>query len=232
MGATGVHDRGRMRCAQFPHDRCWKHRSRLALAFLNTTGSFNTALGTGALLLNNGDSNTATGAAALLLNTTGHDNTAAGVNALASNTTGPTNTAASARSPATPSAGAARLSVIKRSGAKPAAGAARPLVLTRSRARATAKPTLLLALQRSKAPPAAAIRPMVLQRSATALATTTPPWALERVEMSPRLVTLSVSARESWVRTWTTVAISEIYSARPQSTALQSSSIQTGGLAR
>jgi hypothetical protein len=60
---------------------------------LNTTGSFNTALGTGALVLNNGDSNTATGAAALLLNTTGHDNTAAGVNALASNTTGPTNTA-------------------------------------------------------------------------------------------------------------------------------------------
>src|SRR5215813_12575136 len=35
--------------------------------FLNSTASFNTAIGTGALLLNNADSNTAVGAAALLL---------------------------------------------------------------------------------------------------------------------------------------------------------------------
>src|SRR5215472_932145 len=42
--------------------------------FTTTTGSFNTAVGGGALLLNNADSNTAVGAAALLLNTTGTQN--------------------------------------------------------------------------------------------------------------------------------------------------------------
>src|SRR4030095_942882 len=39
--------------------------------FLDTEASFNTAVGGGALALNNGESNTAVGAAALLLNTTG-----------------------------------------------------------------------------------------------------------------------------------------------------------------
>src|SRR5206468_2961073 len=128
-----------------------------------------------------------------------------------------------AHSPPTPSAGAARLSVIKRSQAKAAAGAARPLVLERSQAKPTAKPTLPLALQRSKAPLAVATRPTVLQRSVTAPATTIPPWAPERVEMSPRLVTLFVSARECSVPMWTTAAISEIYSVRLQPMALQSS---------
>jgi hypothetical protein len=60
---------------------------------LNTTGNFNTALGAGALLLNNGDTNTAIGAAALLLNTTGPTNTAVGVGALSSNTFGGGSTA-------------------------------------------------------------------------------------------------------------------------------------------
>src|SRR5690242_12758638 len=46
--------------------------------FGNSTGSYNTALGAGALDLNNGDNNTATGTAALLLNTTGIQNTATG----------------------------------------------------------------------------------------------------------------------------------------------------------
>src|SRR5947207_854834 len=46
--------------------------------FSDTTGSFNTGVGGGALSLNNGDSNTAVGAAALLLNTTGSNNTAFG----------------------------------------------------------------------------------------------------------------------------------------------------------
>src|SRR6266487_1370141 len=46
--------------------------------FLDSSGSFNTAVGGGALILNNGDSNTAVGAAALLLNTTGTENTAIG----------------------------------------------------------------------------------------------------------------------------------------------------------
>jgi hypothetical protein len=64
--------------------------------FLNTTGNFNTALGAGALVLNNGDSNTATGAAALLLNTTGTDNTANGTDALVYNDTGSFNTAVGA----------------------------------------------------------------------------------------------------------------------------------------
>src|SRR5262245_15595219 len=44
--------------------------------FLDTTGSFNTGVGVGALVLNNADSNTAVGAVALLLNNTGTQNTA------------------------------------------------------------------------------------------------------------------------------------------------------------
>src|SRR4051794_4524904 len=43
--------------------------------FLDTTGSFNTGVGGGALALNTADSNTAVGAAALLLNTIGTLNT-------------------------------------------------------------------------------------------------------------------------------------------------------------
>jgi hypothetical protein len=61
--------------------------------FSDTTGSFNTGVGAGALALNTGDSNTATGAVALFLNTTGFDNTATGAQALLSNTTGFGNTA-------------------------------------------------------------------------------------------------------------------------------------------
>src|SRR5438876_7655028 len=54
----------------------------------NTTGSYNTAVGAGALIFNNGDSNTAVGAAALLLNTTGTENTAVGTDAMVYNDTG------------------------------------------------------------------------------------------------------------------------------------------------
>src|SRR5215510_5573727 len=43
------------------------------------SGSYNTAVGAGALDLNNADNNTAVGVAALLLNTTGTNNTANGV---------------------------------------------------------------------------------------------------------------------------------------------------------
>ena len=50
--------------------------------FSDTSGSFNTGLGAGALILNNGDSNTAVGAVALLLNSTGAENTAVGTQAL------------------------------------------------------------------------------------------------------------------------------------------------------
>ena len=53
--------------------------------FSDSTGSFNTGVGAGALLLNNADSNTAVGAAALLLNTTGTENTAVGTAALLNN---------------------------------------------------------------------------------------------------------------------------------------------------
>src|SRR5215813_5154584 len=56
--------------------------------FLDTTGSFNTAVGGGALTLNNEDSNTAFGAAALLLNTTGTQNTAVGTDTLVFNDSG------------------------------------------------------------------------------------------------------------------------------------------------
>jgi hypothetical protein len=60
---------------------------------LNSTGSFNTGVGAGALVLNNADSNTAVGAAALMLNTTGTLNTAVGTVALLNNTTATGNTA-------------------------------------------------------------------------------------------------------------------------------------------
>jgi hypothetical protein len=60
---------------------------------IDTDAGFNTAIGAGALLLNNADNNTATGAFALLSNTTGPDNTAIGALALFSNTEGNNNTA-------------------------------------------------------------------------------------------------------------------------------------------
>jgi hypothetical protein len=56
--------------------------------FGNSTGSYNTAIGAGALDLNNGENNTATGTAALLLNTTGIQNTANGAFALYNNNVG------------------------------------------------------------------------------------------------------------------------------------------------
>jgi hypothetical protein len=64
--------------------------------FSVTTGSYNTAVGAGALDLNTADSNTATGAAALLFNTKGAENTANGTAALEFNETGSTNTASGA----------------------------------------------------------------------------------------------------------------------------------------
>lgn len=61
--------------------------------FSDSTGGFSTAVGVGALALNNADSNTAVGAAALLLNTTGSDNTAIGTTALLHNASGAFNIA-------------------------------------------------------------------------------------------------------------------------------------------
>ena len=61
--------------------------------FANSTGSYNTALGAGALALNTADSNIAVGAGALLLNTAGIGNTATGAVALLENTSGGNNTA-------------------------------------------------------------------------------------------------------------------------------------------
>ncbi len=61
--------------------------------FLDTTGSFNTGVGAGALALSNGSSNTGVGAAALLLNTSGSNNTAVGTDALVFNDSGSSNTA-------------------------------------------------------------------------------------------------------------------------------------------
>src|SRR6266487_3008057 len=59
----------------------------------NTDGSYNTAVGAGALDLNNGNENTAVGTGALLLNTTGIKNTAVGAFALINNTDGVGSTA-------------------------------------------------------------------------------------------------------------------------------------------
>ena len=56
-------------------------------------GSFNTAIGAGALSLNTSADNTAVGGSALGNNTTGHDNTAVGISALPNNTTGSNNVA-------------------------------------------------------------------------------------------------------------------------------------------
>ena len=72
--------------------------------FFNSTGSFNTGVGAGALILNNGDSNTAVGAAALLLNVSGMNNTAVGSLAL-ENSTGAYNTALGANAGTDPGIG-------------------------------------------------------------------------------------------------------------------------------
>ena len=64
--------------------------------FSDTAGNFNTAVGAGALILNNADSNTAVGAAALLLNTSGTKNTAIGTATLVHNDTAEQNTATGA----------------------------------------------------------------------------------------------------------------------------------------
>ena len=61
--------------------------------FTNSSASYNTGIGAGALALNDGEQNTATGAGALLLNTTGINNTANGALALMFNSTGDDNTA-------------------------------------------------------------------------------------------------------------------------------------------
>jgi trimeric autotransporter adhesin len=61
--------------------------------FGDSTGSYNTAVGAGALDLNNADNNTAVGVAALLLNTTGIQNTATGGFALYNNSAGSGNVA-------------------------------------------------------------------------------------------------------------------------------------------
>jgi hypothetical protein len=64
--------------------------------FAADSGSYNTAVGAGALDLNTADNNTAVGVAALLLNTTGSNNTANGVGALVFNNAGGENTATGA----------------------------------------------------------------------------------------------------------------------------------------
>ena len=63
----------------------------------NTTSSFNTAIGAGALFSNIADENTATGAGALLSNTNGDRNTANGAFVLFNNITGPSKTGVTAR---------------------------------------------------------------------------------------------------------------------------------------
>src|SRR6266550_1239992 len=75
------------------HHRRWDIALGTFSLFSVTTGSFNTAVGAGALDLNTADSNTATGAAALLFNTTGTENTANETAALEFNATGDFNTA-------------------------------------------------------------------------------------------------------------------------------------------
>jgi hypothetical protein len=64
--------------------------------FSDTTGSFNTGVGGGALALNNADSNTAIGAAAMLLNTIGERNVAVGTDAFVNNDSGSSDNAVGA----------------------------------------------------------------------------------------------------------------------------------------
>jgi hypothetical protein len=64
--------------------------------FATGSGSYNTAVGAGALDLNTADNNTAVGVAALLLNTSGTNNTANGTGALVFNEIGEENTATGA----------------------------------------------------------------------------------------------------------------------------------------
>jgi hypothetical protein len=64
--------------------------------FATNSGSYNTAVGAGALDLNTADSNTAVGVAALLFNTSGTNNTADGTATLVFNDSGEGNTATGA----------------------------------------------------------------------------------------------------------------------------------------
>ncbi|MGE5212346.1 MAG: hypothetical protein ACM3NN_01500 [Nitrospirota bacterium] len=61
--------------------------------YVDSTGSFNTGVGAGALDLNNGNENTAVGTGSLLLNSTGENNTAVGAFALVNSTDGNGSTA-------------------------------------------------------------------------------------------------------------------------------------------
>ena len=60
---------------------------------IETSGTFNAAIGGGLFLNTSGSGNTASGSSALFSNTTGEGNTASGVQALFNNTTGRSNTA-------------------------------------------------------------------------------------------------------------------------------------------
>ena len=72
-----LHDRGRMqRALQSLTTDAVNTAVGWRSLFSNSTASFNTAIGAGALLLNNADNNTAVGVAALLLNTNGESNVA------------------------------------------------------------------------------------------------------------------------------------------------------------
>jgi hypothetical protein len=79
--------------------------------FSNVVGSFNTAVGAGALDLNTSHNNTAVGSGALFLNTTGTGNTATGAFALVSNGTGDGNTALGAATLTLNTAGAGNTAV-------------------------------------------------------------------------------------------------------------------------
>ena len=165
------------------------------------SGSYNTAVGAGALDLNNADNNTAVGVAALLLNTTGTNNTANG---------------AGARPPAMTT----RPPECKRLLATLVASSTPLRVIERWKATRTALPTRPPGLKHFTTPPtAAATRPMVFKRSypmtpatttrplaflpwaASLLEAATQAWAVQRAPASLPPITLFVSAITSAVRT-------------------------------
>src|SRR4029077_19005586 len=108
------------------------------------------------------------------------------------------------------------------------------LVSRRSSVTLLVSRTRPLAIRRcSSAPPEAATQPWALSRCLTTpLASPIPPWVLMPALISPQPITLSLSARMSVVRTWTTVALSAKSSVKPLRGELLFLLVQTADLAR
>jgi hypothetical protein len=162
----------------------------------NTTGTLDTGLGYQALKSNTvGNGNTATGARALGTNTAGNNNTATGWQALEFNSNGASNTAiggSTLRFNTGDSNTGTGHDALQSNGAGTRNTATGDSALLRN---STGSPTQGSGLSLSLATKRATItRLVVTWRSLTTLVPTTSHWAQTRVRISPRALTISISA--------------------------------------